>query len=174
MSLHKLSDISRPSVLVIGGSFAGLTATFEIKRRLKDKVNVRVMARQEQFVFIPSLIWLVPGWRRSEQITFELRPPLESKGIEFILARADQIIPKENKVSTTTGDFYYDYLVIATGPYFDWDEVPGMGPDKGYTESICSLPHAIEARKSWKEFLNDPGPVVLGSTQYASLFWRRV
>ena len=45
-----------------------------------------------------------------------------------------------------------------------------MGPDKGYTESICSLPHAIEARKSWKEFLRDPGPVVLGSTQYASCF----
>lgn len=45
-----------------------------------------------------------------------------------------------------------------------------MGPDKGYSESICSLPHAIQARKSWKEFLNDPGPVILGSTQYASCF----
>lgn len=39
-----------PSVLVIGGSFAGLTAAFEIKRKLKDKVNVRVIVRQEQFV----------------------------------------------------------------------------------------------------------------------------
>jgi sulfide:quinone oxidoreductase len=46
-----------------------------------------------------------------------------------------------------------------------------MGPDKeGYTQSICSLPHAIEAKKAWKELIKDPGPVVLGSTQYASCF----
>lgn len=166
----ELSNITRPSVLVIGGSFAGLTAAFEIKRKLKDKVNVRVIARQEDFVFIPSLIWLVPGWRRKEQIIFDLKASLESKNIEFILARVDQINPEENKISTTSGDFSYDYLVIGTGPHFDWDEVPGMGPDKGYTDSICSLPHAIEARKSWKDFLKDPGPVVLGSTQYASCF----
>jgi sulfide:quinone oxidoreductase len=157
-------------VLVIGASFAGLTAAFEIKRKLKDKVVVKAIARQEQFVFIPSLIWLVPGWRSSEQITFDLRAPLESRGIEFIFARVDKIFPKGNKISTTLGEYSYDYLVIATGPHFDWNEVIGMGPDGGYTESICSLPHAIEARKTWKEFLNDPGPVVLGSTQYASCF----
>ena len=161
---------SRPSILVIGGSFAGLTAAFEIKRRLKDTVDVRLIARQEQFVFIPSLIWLVPGWRSSEQITFDLKHPLESKNIEFICARVDRILPEDNKIETSSGNFEYDYLVIATGPYFDWDEVSGMGPDKGHTQSICSLPHAIEARKSWEEFLSDPGPVVLGSTQYASCF----
>ena len=165
-----MSNISRRSVLVIGGSFGGLTAAFEIKRKLREKVDVRVIARQDEFVFIPSLIWLVPGWRRSEQIIFDLKAALESKKIEFIMARVDQIKAEENKVSATCGDFSYDYLVIATGPHFDWDEVSGMGPDKGYTESICSLPHAIEARKSWKEFLRDPGPVVLGSTQYASCF----
>jgi hypothetical protein len=109
-----LSNISKCSVLVLGGSFGGLTAAFEIKRKLGDKVDVRVIARQEEFVFIPSLIWLVPGWRRSEQIIFDLKPALESKNIEFIMARVDQIKAEENKVSTTSGDFSYDYLVIAT------------------------------------------------------------
>ena len=45
----------KPNVIVVGGSFAGLTAAFEIKRLLKDKVDVTVIARQAQFVFIPSL-----------------------------------------------------------------------------------------------------------------------
>jgi NADH dehydrogenase FAD-containing subunit len=44
------------NVIVIGGSFAGLTAAFEIKRLLKDKVDVTLIASQEQFVFIPSFI----------------------------------------------------------------------------------------------------------------------
>ena len=162
----------KPNVIVVGGSFAGLTAAFEIKRLLKDKVDVTVIARQDQFVFIPSFIWIVPGWRRPEQLTFDLKPALESKNIRFVNAALLEIKPEQNTIVTANpGEIKYDYLVIATGPHFDWDEVPGMGPDnEGYTQSICSLPHAIESKKAWKELIRDPGPVVLGSTQYASCF----
>jgi sulfide:quinone oxidoreductase len=160
----------KPAVIVLGGSFAGLTAAFEIKRKLKHEVDVTVISRHDKFVFIPSFIWIVPGWRRPEQLTFDLKAPLESKGIRFVNAYVDKIKPEENLVMTNVGGYKYHYLVIATGPHFDWDEVPGMGPHKGFTQSICSLPHAVEARTAWKEFLNDPGPVVLGSTQYASCF----
>jgi sulfide:quinone oxidoreductase len=152
---------------------------------LKNKVDVTVIARQDQFVFIPSFIWIVPGWRRPDQLTFDLKPALESKNIQFIKAALLQIKHEQNSIVTNSGNFEYDYIVIATGPHFDWNEVPGMGPDKkegegeggergskegGFTQSICSLPHAIEARNAWKEFIKDPGPVVLGSTQYASCF----
>jgi sulfide:quinone oxidoreductase len=169
-----------PNIIVIGGSFAGLTAAYELKRLLKNKAEVTVIARQDQFIFIPSFIWIVPGWRRPDQLTFDLKLALESKNIRFIKAVLLEVKPEQNSIVTDTGNFEYDYLVIATGPHFDWKEVPGMGPDKkkereggerdGFTQSICSLPHAIEARNAWKEFIKDPGPVVLGSTQYASCF----
>jgi len=160
----------KPHIIVLGGSFAGLTAAFDLKRALRDKANVTVVARQEQFIFIPSLIWLVPGWRKPEQITFGLKSALEAKDIRFVHARADKIEPEENRVITDRGEFSYDYLVIATGPHFDWEAVPGMGPHGGYTQSICSLPHALEAAQAWREFLKEPGPVVLGATQHASCF----
>ncbi len=75
-----------PNIIVVGGSFAGLTAAYELKRLLKNKVDVTVIARQDQFVFIPSFIWIVPGWRRPDQLTFDLKPALESKKIQFIKA----------------------------------------------------------------------------------------
>ena len=37
-------------ILVIGGSYAGFTTAFEINGKLKDKMKVRVIARQKQFV----------------------------------------------------------------------------------------------------------------------------
>lgn len=166
----------KPNIIVVGGSFAGLTAAYELKHLLKNKVDVTVIARQDQFVFIPSFIWIVPGWRRPDQLTFDLKPALESKNIRFIKAVLLEIKPEQNSIVTNIGNFEYDYLVIATGPHFDWKEVPGMGPHEkeegegGFTQSICSLPHAIEARNAWKEFIKVPGPVVLGSTQYASCF----
>ncbi len=158
------------NIVVLGGSFAGLTAAYDLKRTLKHRANVTVIARQEYFVFIPSLIWVVPGWREPKQICFKLQPSLAWSGIDFVCARADRIDPDRNTVVTDKGDFAYDYLVIATGPQYDWDAVPGIGPHGGYTQSVCSLPHAMEARCAWQEFLKDPGPVVLGSTQYASCF----
>jgi len=160
----------KPRIVVAGASFAGLTAAFELKRELKDKAELTVIDRHSQFVFIPSLIWVVPGWRRAEQITFDLRSSLQSKGIRFVVAPVGRFDPERNRVITDQGEFEYDYLVISTGPHFDWDAVPGLGPHGGYTQSVCSLPHALEAGKVWQEFLKSPGPVVLGATQYASCF----
>lgn len=162
--------LRKSKIVILGGSFAGLTAALELKRLLKNKADVTVISRSEKFVYIPSLIWVVPGWRKPEQITFNLEPTLKRRKIDFIHAKADKIEPEKNLIITDTGNFQYDYLVIGTGPHFDWDEVSGMGPDKGHTQSVCSLPHAIEAGKSWKEFLKNAGPVVLGAAQYASCF----
>ena len=51
------------------------------------------------------------------------------------------------KVITETKELYYDYLVIATGPYLAFEQVPGLGPDKGHTECIFTLDQAERAKK---------------------------
>jgi sulfide:quinone oxidoreductase len=157
-------------IVVVGGSFAGLTAAFELKRRLKRDAQVTVVSRNPHFVFIPSLIWVVPGWRAPAQITFELGPVLRRRHIEFLNATVQRFEPDRNVAVTDHGEIGYDYLVVATGPKFDWEAVPGLGPHAGNTWSICSLPHAMEAAKGWIDFLKDPGPVVIGATQSASCF----
>lgn len=157
-------------IVVLGGSFAGLTAAFELKRELGDRAEVTVIARDPRFVFIPSLIWVVPGWRKPGQISFEIEPALKRKGIVFKHAVVERIDPATNKVLTDDGEFEYDYLVIATGPKYDWEVVPGLGPADGTTWSVCNLPHAMDAAKAWLDFVQDPGPIVIGSTQGASCF----
>ncbi len=161
---------AKPKIVILGGSFAGLAAAFELKHLLKDRAEVRVVSKERTFVFIPSLIWLVPGWRRAEQITFDLEKSLSEHGIDFIHTAAQRIDPKNKRVITGQGEIAYDYLVIATGPRMVWEAVPGLGPHGGYTHSACTLPHAIEAEKAWREFLRNPGPVVVGAVQGASCF----
>jgi len=159
-----------PRIVVLGGSFAGLSAAFKLKRELGDQAEVTVVSRDPRFVFIPSLIWVVPGWRKPGQISFDLGPALRRRGIGFTLATAARILPAENKLVTDQGEVGYDYLLIATGPKYDWAVVPNFGPADGTTWSVCNLPHAMEAAKAWLDFVQDPGPVVIGSTQGASCF----
>jgi sulfide:quinone oxidoreductase len=159
-----------PRIVVLGGSFAGLSAAFKLKRDLGDRAEVTVVSRDPRFVFIPSLIWVVPGWRKPGQISFDLEPALRRRGIGFTLATAERVLPAENKLITDQGEVAYDYLLIATGPKYDWAVVPNFGPADGTTWSVCNLPHAMEAAKAWLDFVQDPGPVVIGSTQGASCF----
>jgi sulfide:quinone oxidoreductase len=157
-------------ILVIGGSFGGLTAAFELRRRLGKERHITVICDQERFVFIPSLPWLCMGWVRPEDITLDLEKILERKGISFIHASAKSIDPKKQSVQTETGEFSYDYLVIATGAHLAFDAIKGLNPSFGYTKSIFTLEYAIDAHMAWMEFIKNPGPIVIGAAQGASCF----
>lgn len=164
-------------VVILGGSFAGLTAAYQLKRELRDRVRVTVIDKNEKFVFIPSLIWVPFGWRTPDQISFPLRRSLERKGIEFRQALARRIDPEKREVEINSADapdraetLRYDYLLIATGPHVQFDAVPGVGPHGGFTESICTAEHAVRAGEAWTAFLKNPGPVIVGATQGSACY----
>jgi len=158
-------------IVVLGGSFGGLTAALELKRTLSKKADVTVVSDDDRFVFLPSLPWLIMGWRNPGDITLSVSKILKPKGIEFVHDAAKQIDADASKVITSKGkELSYDHLVISTGPYLSFDEVPGLGPDKGYTACTFTLDHAIKAQEVWKQVLENPGPIVVGSAQLVSCF----
>jgi sulfide:quinone oxidoreductase len=157
-------------IVVLGGSFGGLTAAFELKRLLGKKADVTVVSNDDLFVFLPSLPWLIMGWRKPEDITLRLSEILKPKGIDFIHEAAKQVDADSSKVFTTTRELPYDYLVISTGPHLAFDEIPGLGPEKGFTACTFTLNHAVKTAQMWKKVLETPGPIVLGSSQMVSCF----
>ena len=157
-------------IVIIGGSFGGLTAAFELKRLLGNKADVTLLCDVDQFVFVPSLPWVSMGWRKPEDITVPLEKILTPKGIKFIHEEATGVDADRSKVITKTQEIQYDYLVIASGPALGFSSVPGFGPEAGHTECIFTLEQAIKANKSWNGFLEKPGPVVIGAVQGVSCF----
>jgi sulfide:quinone oxidoreductase len=74
-------------------------------------------------------------------------------------------------VRTASGEeLSFDKLFIGTGPRLAFERIPGLGPHDGYTQSVCNLDHALLAREAWERFLEDPGPVVVGTAQGGSCF----
>lgn len=156
--------------MVIGGNFGGLAAALELKHELGADVAVTVVSASDRFLFNPSLIWLPFGKRKAADITFPLEPTFDAHGIEFVHAQATAIDPVARTVTTGSGtDHPYDYLIVATGYRNNFDAVPGLGPD-GFAQTITTLPDAERAGAAWRDFLDDPGPVVIAATQGASCF----
>lgn len=158
------------SIVVLGGSFAGINAAFELELELGQAAEITLVSREPRFVFLPSLIWVPPGWRKPGQISLDLAPILYRRGIKFRHATVESIDPATNTVHTDKGDIPYDYLLIGTGAKYEWSAVPGLGPVDGGSHSVCNIHHAMEAAEAWLRFLEDPGPIVIGSAPGASCF----
>lgn len=157
--------------VVVGSSFAGLTAAFELRKHLDGKHEVVVIEPRDHFTFIPSLIWVPFGKRDPEDVTFKLEPVYAKKGIRFINDAAASFDLDNRKVITTGGEeVAYDSLLVATGPKLAFDRIDGLGPENGYTQSVCNLEHAMQTREAWESFLQNPGPVVAGTAQGGSCF----
>ena len=92
----------------------------------------------------------------------------------FVQEQAERFDLEAQAVITPRGPFPYDYLVIGTGPKVHFDAIAGLGPPRGdragYTHSICTYDHAMDAKAGWERLLSDPGPVVVGAVQGAACF----
>lgn len=150
-------------VVIVGGSFGGLTTAYELRRRLaRSKCQITLIAKDRRFVFIPSLTWVAMGSKTIAQISFELERPLARKGIDFVYATVSRVDPQAQKVITDGEEYPYDYLVVATGHRSANEAVPGLGPFDGPGHSLMSPSEAQEAREALGVFLENPGPMVVG------------
>ncbi len=161
------------TIVIVGAGIGGMPMAYDIKRQLGSAHTVKVVSALDQFQFTPSNPWVGVGWRTPEDISFPIEPALTRKGIEFIHATVTEIKPNENYLSLADGRRVdYDYVILATGPYLAFEEVPGFGPTShgGHTVSVCTTGHSLEAFEDWEKFCASPAPIVVGAVQGASCF----
>lgn len=158
-------------IVIMGAGLGGMPMAYEVKEQLRPQDKVTVISDSDSFQFTPSNPWVAVNWRTREDIAFPVKPYLERKGINFIPVAVKRVHPERNQVELIDGrSIDYDYLVIATGPKLAFDEIEGLGPHGGHTQSVCHVDHALKAGAAWNDFVKDPGHIVVGAVQGASCF----
>ena len=157
-------------IVILGAGIGGLPMAYDMRKQARPEDKVIVVSNVDYFHFVPSNPWVAVNWRKRDDIQFPLAPYLAKKGIDFIASGAKRLHAQENRLELMDGrSLHYDYLVLATGPKLAFDEVEGLGPS-GHTQSICHVDHAVAAGKVWEDFIQDPGPIVVGAVQGASCY----
>ena len=157
-------------IVILGAGIGGMPTAYELREKLGSSHRITVVNAIDYFQFVPSNPWLAVGWRERDTITFQIRPYLEKKKIDFVAQRVLKIDATGNALELQDGSrLEYDYLVITTGPKLSFEEVPGSGPE-AHTHSICTVNHAEKAWGDYQEFLKNPGPAVVGAMPGASCF----
>lgn len=112
-------------IVILGGGAGGLVAAHRLRKRLPREHRIVLIDRSPDHLFSPSLLWLMTGQRRSEQI----RRPLERlgrKGIEVHRGEVRSIDLSKRIVFTESGEFAFDHLVISLGAELAPETIDGF------------------------------------------------
>jgi len=157
-------------IVVMGAGLGGVACAYEMKKKVGGAHQVTLVGSSPYFEFTPSNPWMMVGWRTAPQTRVELEKPLAAKDIAWVPRMVQAIDAQGSRLTLDDGTgLDYDYLVIATGPKLAFEEVPGLGP-KGFTQSVCTHGHALQAWEQYQQFVQAPGPVVVGAAAGASCF----
>ena len=143
-------------VAIIGAGFAGQTAALYLGDALGSEHEITVINRLREFSYVPSWVWVGIGRMPVEKTMFPLEPVYRRFNVRFVHGRATQVRVDDRTVVVERdagGEelVAYDHLIVATGPRLDFEGTPGLGPEAGYSQSICTAPHAVQARAAYLE-----------------------
>ncbi|MFY9262452.1 MAG: NAD(P)/FAD-dependent oxidoreductase [Actinomycetaceae bacterium] len=153
-------------IVILGAGVSGHTVALHAKRLLGSGHNVTVVTPNSKYNWIPSNIWVGVGAMTDKQVLFPLAPVYKRKKINYIQAKGVAIHPDGDAdnpqgyvdIEYTSkdragekGQIRFDYLVNATGPRLAFDATEGLGPDNGYTTSVCTSSHAVHANEELKK-----------------------
>lgn len=157
-------------IVILGAGIGGMPAAYELRAKLGNSHKITVVNKDEYFQFTPSNPWVAVGWRTKKAITVDIASVLKKHKIDFVASACSKIDAENNTVALENGDsLNYDYLIIATGPHLAFEEIEGAGP-MANTHSVCTVNHAERAYESYLEFVENPGPIVVGAMPGASCF----
>lgn len=113
------------TILILGGGIGGHVAANVLRKHIARDHRIILVDRKREYVFSPSLLWLMVGRRRVEQI-YQPLDLLSRKGIEVIEADVTRIDPVTHTVMAGDQSLTYDYLIISLGTELAPEAIPGL------------------------------------------------
>ncbi|GAW32042.1 NAD(P)/FAD-dependent oxidoreductase [Carboxydocella sp. JDF658] len=117
-------------IIVLGSGVAGSMVANRLAKSMQKEiysgeVEVLVIGNKKQHLYQPGFLFMSFNEGTLEQFSREQKHLLHPK-VKFILEEATKIDTANNTVTTTKQSYNYDFLVIATGSYPDFNSVPGL------------------------------------------------
>ncbi|VAW90991.1 FAD-dependent pyridine nucleotide-disulphide oxidoreductase [hydrothermal vent metagenome] len=121
-----MNDVTKgKTILVLGGGLGGVVVATELRKKLSSKHKVILVERENNYVFSPSLPWLMIGTRRRKDIT-RSRAKLTKLGVEIISGDIEKINAIQRSVQVNQQTLIGDYLIIALGVEYADETIPGL------------------------------------------------
>ncbi len=107
------------TILVLGAGTGGIITAKELRKKAgKDiegnPVKIILFEKEEKNVFAPSLLWLMVGKRKPQQV-YRSTKKLGETGIEVVIGEIENVNPENVSVTVKGKEYKGDYMVISLG-----------------------------------------------------------
>lgn len=105
--------MEKKRIIIVGGGFAGI----QLIRNLDSKIlDILLIDKLNHHQFQPLFYQVATSQIEPSSISFPFRYIFKNKkNIQIRMTEATNLDTKNNKITTTIGEFEYDYLVLAMG-----------------------------------------------------------
>ena len=134
--------MSGKKIVVLGGGFGGVRAAITARSLLDANHEVVLIDRNRVTYLCGANPFLIVGERAIDKTSRSLGR-LANRGIRFVEDDIQQIDTSDRVVHTSSGEFPFDYLVVALGAAYDWNAVPRSSQ----AHSFYSFETAIRLRR---------------------------
>ena len=126
-------------VVILGAGFGGLELASELSERLGDGVDVTLIDKSDAFVFGYSKLDVMFGRSSLDAVRLPYGD-IAKPGVRFVQETITAIDPQARRVTTDSGVYEADLLVVALGADYDLDATPGLanGANEFYSSQARS------------------------------------
>lgn len=144
-------------VVIVGGGFGGLEAAKALRRA---RVEITLVDRQNHHCFQPLLYQVATAALSPADVAWPIRSILSHQAnVRVVMAQATGVDPVARLVRTSSGDFGYEHLVIATGAthaYFGHEAWAAHAPGLKRIEDATEIRRRILTAFELAEVAQDP------------------
>jgi sulfide:quinone oxidoreductase len=149
-------DMTKTRIVVLGAGFGGLELTTMVAETLGSSVDVVLIDKSDAFVFGFSKLEVMFGRQTAAAVRHPYRD-IVKPGVRVLQTAVLSIDPVTKRVTTESGVFEADILVVALGADYDLAATPGL-VEGGH--EFYSVPGAARVREVLPSF--ERGPAIVG------------
>lgn len=149
-------------IIIVGGGFAGIKASKELSSKLSKDHEIILIDKNKQTTMLPNLPELVSERLKVDDITESIEKLLP-EGVKFANEEITNINLDEKNITTTTGNYSYDYLLLASGSITNFY---GFNKHMDKVHILESVETAKDAHDKFIEYMNsteNPSLVISGA-----------
>ncbi|MFA6189588.1 MAG: FAD/NAD(P)-binding oxidoreductase [Sulfuricurvum sp.] len=132
------SSDAKGRVVIVGGGAGAMMVLARLRRALSNP-EITIIAPNDKHVYQPGQIFVAAGEYAPEDIIFDNMGYI-GRDVTWIKDEAATFDPDNNKLTTKGGKVVeYDYLIVATGVQYHYEQIAGLSVDMIGKNGISSV-----------------------------------
>ena len=137
-------------IAIVGGGLGGITIASRLRKDL-PKAQITIFDPDETIKYQPGFTLLATGIYKREDVIFQKKKYIP-KRVEWIKENIVKLLPQSNQIQTEKETYDYDYMILATGTVYRFEEYKNLSVDVIHdpntpVTSVYTLEGAIKANK---------------------------